>query len=127
MNNEVKLDDIGSGHAMAYINDPSGRICSWGIPLAECYGLRLPRDYNGEVPPQMLLSDIPEGDYIVFEHGPFDLETGNSAVEAKIEKAMKNFDYSASGYVLDTGPGRAFYFYHDYKRYWKYIRPVRKR
>ena len=127
MNNEVKLDDIGSGHVMAYINDPSGRICSWGIPLAECYGLRLPRDYNGEVPPQMLLSDIPEGDYIVFEHGPFDLETENSAVEAKIEKAMKNFDYSASGYVLDTSPGRAFYFYHDYIRYWKYIRPVRKR
>lgn len=117
MNNEGKLDDIGSGHVMAYINDPSGRICSWGIPLAECYGLRLPRDYNGEVPPQMLLSDIPEGDYIVFEHGPFDLETENSAVEAKIEKAMKNFDYSASGYVLDTSPGRAFYFYHDYKRY----------
>ena len=82
---------------------------------------------SGEVPPQMLLSDIPEGDYIVFEHGPFDLETENSAVEAKIEKAMKNFDYSASGYVLDTSPGRAFYFYHDYKRYWKYIRPVRKR
>lgn len=127
MNNEGKLDDIGSGHVMAYINDPSGRICSWGIPLAECYGLRLPRDYNGEVPPQMLLSDIPEGDYIVFEHGPFDLETENSAVEAKIEKAMKNFDYSASGYVLDTSPGRVFYFYHDYKRYWKYIRPVRKR
>ena len=44
MNNEGKLDDIGSGHVMAYINDPSGRICSWGIPLAECYGLRLPRD-----------------------------------------------------------------------------------
>ena len=45
----------------------------------------------------------------------------------KLEKAMKNFDYSASGYVLDTSPGRAFYFCHDYKRYWKYIRPVRKR
>lgn len=88
MNNEVKLDDIGSGQVMAYINDPSGRICSWGIPLAECYGLRLPRDYNGEVPPQMLLSDIPGGDYIVFEHGPFDLETDNSAAEAKIERAM---------------------------------------
>lgn len=26
MNNEGKLDDIGSGHVMAYINDPSGRI-----------------------------------------------------------------------------------------------------
>ncbi len=39
-----KLDDIGgtdanggSGQIMAYINEPTGRICSWGIPLAECF------------------------------------------------------------------------------------------
>lgn len=42
MNNEVKLDDIGSGQVVACINDPSGRICRRFIPLAECYGLRLP-------------------------------------------------------------------------------------
>ena len=74
-----KLDDLGgaenngsSGQLMAFINAPTGRICSWGIPLAESYGVRLPADYAGEVPPQMQLMDVPEGEYLVFEHGPFD-------------------------------------------------------
>lgn len=126
-----KLDDLGggdpnsgSGQVMAFINHPEGRICSWGIPLAECYGVRLPMDYNGPVPPQMLLTDIPEGEYIVFEHGPFDFATENSAVEAAIEQAMKDFDWEQSEYRLDTSPGRIFYFYHDCSRFWKYIRPV---
>lgn len=42
-----KLDDLGgqgadsgSGQVMAFINEPEGRICSWGIPLAEAYGVR---------------------------------------------------------------------------------------
>ena len=128
-----KLDDLGgseadsgSGQLMAFINEPTGRICSWGIPLAESYGARLSADYSGPVPEQMLLMDVPEGEYIVFEHGPVDFETQNQAVEAKIEEAMKNFDYSAAGYALDTTPGRVFYFYHDCARYWKYVRPVRK-
>jgi len=128
-----KLDDMGgseadssSGQIMAYINDPIGRICSWGIPLIECYGVRLPADYDGQVPSQMMLMDVPEGEYIVFEHGPFDFETQNTAVEAKIEAAMNSFDYSETGYELDLTPGRIFYFYHDTKRYWKYIRPVKK-
>ena len=116
----------GSGQLMAFINEPTGRICSWGIPLAECYGVRLPVDWDGEKPAQMILTNIPEGEYIVFEHGPFDYETQNQAVEAKIEKAMKDFDYASSGYKLDTSPGRIFYFYHDCKRYWKYVRPVVK-
>lgn len=128
-----KLDDLGgdehdsgSGQIMAFVNEPTGRICSWGIPLAECYGVRLPMDYDGEVPSQMQLMDVPEDEYIVFEHGPFDFETENSTVEAEIEKAMKEFDYASSGYCLDTTPGRIFYFYHDCKRFWKYIRPVKK-
>lgn len=128
-----KLDDLGgdeansgSGQLMAFVNEPTGRLCSWGIPLAECYGARLPMDYNGEVPPQMQLMDVPEGEYIVFEHGPFDYETENSSVEAKIEAAMAEFDYASIGYELDTTQGRIFYFYHDCKRYWKYVRPVRR-
>ncbi len=128
-----KLDDLGgeehdsgSGQLMAFMNQPTGRICSWGIPLAECYGVRLPADYTGEVPPQMILTDIPEGEYLVFEHGPFDFETENAAVEASIEKAMKEFDYAGAGYALDLTPGRVFYFFHDCKRYWKYVRPVRR-
>ncbi|MGO5077024.1 helix-turn-helix domain-containing protein [Oscillospiraceae bacterium LCP25S3_E10] len=128
-----KLDDIGgseadaaAGQLMAFINEPEGRICSWGIPLAESYGVRLPVDYNGEVPPQMQIMDVPAGEYIVFEHGPFNFEKENAVVEAKIEKAMKEFDYSKSGYELDTAQGRVFYFYHDCKRFWKYVRPVKK-
>lgn len=128
-----KLDDVGgaehdsaSGQIMAFLNDPAGRICSWGIPLAECYGVRLATDYAGDVPNGMTLMDVPEGEYIVFEHGPFDFETENSSVEEKIERAMKSFDYAAAGYALDTTPGRIFYFYHDCTRFWKYIRPVKK-
>ena len=70
--------------------------------------------------------DVPEAEYIVFEHGPFDFEKENSLVEEKIERAMKEFDYDATGYCLDTAPGRVFYFYHDCTRFWKYVRPVRK-
>ena len=118
--------DSGSGQIMAFINEPTGRICSWGIPLAESYGVRLPADWNGEVPKQMQLMDVAEGEYIVFEHGPFDFETENQSVEAAMEDAMKNFDFNAAGYELDTTQGRVFYFYHDCKRFWKYIRPVRR-
>ena len=118
--------DSGSGQLMAFINDPAGRICSWGIPLAEAYGVRLPADYSGEIPSQMQIMDVAAGEYIVFEHGAFDFEKENSTVEAKIERAMKEFNYAESGYELDTTPGRVFYFYHDCKRFWKYVRPVRK-
>lgn len=128
-----KLDDMGtgdlssgSGQLMAWQNDATGRICSWGIPLAECYGVRLPADYDGPVPQQMLLVDVAEGEYIVFEHGPFDFETQGAAVEAKIEQAMKDFDYNASGYQLDTTPGRFFYYYHNPAQAFKYVRPVRR-
>ena len=128
-----KLDDLGgeeansgSGQIMAFINEPAGRICSWSIPLAESYGVRLPADYSGEIPEQMQIMDVPEGEYIVFEHGPFHFQTQNQTVEQKIEAAMEHFDYAASGYCLDTTQGRVFYFYHDPERFWKYIRPVKK-
>lgn len=128
-----KLDDMGgseansgAGQIMAFINEPTGRICNWGIPLAECYGARLPLDYSGEVPSQMLLTDVPEGEYIVFEHGPFDYEKENCSVEEKVEAAMKEFDYTAAGYRLDTTPGKVTYFYHDPERFWKYVRPVQR-
>ena len=128
-----KLDDMGgseenasSGQLMGFLNAPEGRICSWGIPLAECYGVRLPLDYDDPVPEGMLLTEIPEGEYIVFEHGPFDYQTENGAVEQKIEAAMAAFDYTAAGYRLDLTPGRIFYFYHDETRYWKYVRPVKR-
>lgn len=128
-----KLDDdggseinCGSGQIMAYMNDPAGRLCDWGIHRSECWGVRLPSDYDGDVPPQMFLVDIPEAEYIVFEHGPFNYEQENCSVEERIEKAMATFDYAESGCCLDTSPGRIMYFYYDPEQYFKYIRPVRK-
>ena len=128
-----KLDDDGgseanggSGQLMAYISDPKGRLCDWGFLRTECYGVRLPADYKGEVPPQMMLTDVPEAEYLVFEHGPFDYEHQSVSVEEQTEKAMATFDFAGTGYCYDTTPGRVIYFYHDPERFWKYVRPVRK-
>lgn len=128
-----KLDDDGgseancaSGQVMAYINDPKGRLCDWGIARTECWGARLPQDYHGEIPSPMSLIDIPEGEYIVFEHGPFNYEQENCSIEEKIETAMRTFSYADTGYSLDTAAGRIMYFYYDPERYFKYIRPVKR-
>lgn len=128
-----KLDDNGEsemssgcGQIMAYMQDPKGKPFCYGIPRAECYGVRLPYDYKGEVPSQMLLTDIPEAEYIVFEHGPFDYEQENCSVEKKIAEAIASFDFADTGYSYDTSSGRIAYFYHDPKQFWKEIRPVKK-
>lgn len=128
-----KLDDAGgseinssNGQIMAYRNDPAGRVCDWGFPRTECWGVRLPFDYKGEVPAQMLLAEIPEAEYLVFEHGPFDYEQECRSVEEKIEQAMATFDFTGIGYCLDTSPGRIMYFYFNPEQHFKYIRPVRK-
>jgi len=128
-----KLDDARDGESdgytgqvMGYINDPAGRICDWGIPRIECYGARFAADYAGFVPEQMLMMDVAEGEYVVFEHGPFDYEQECRTVEEKIEAAMRGFDYAAEGYELDLTPGRVMYFYHDPERFFKYVRPVRR-
>jgi hypothetical protein len=128
-----KLDDEGgseanggSGQIMAYLNDPAGRLCDWGIGRVECYGVRLPMDYDGEVPQQMCMLEVPEAEYVVFEHGAFDYEQENCSVEEKIERAMAEYDYAESGYCLDTTPGRLSYVYHDPERFLKCIRPVKK-
>lgn len=128
-----KLDDegssetnSGSGQIMAYIHDPEGKPFCYGIPRAECYGVRLASDYEGEVPPQMLLIDVPKAEYIVFEHGPFDYEQENSSVEEKVDAAIANFNFTGTNYCPDTSYGRIAYFFHDPERFWKYIRPVRK-
>ena len=64
---------------------------------------------------------------MMFEHGPFDFETQNAAVEAKIEQVMRDFDYAAEGCALDTQtPGRVTYFYFNPGQYFKYIRPMKQ-
>lgn len=131
---KYKTDDYGgsdpnsgAGQIMAYLFDANGKKCTCcEAPCAECYGVRLPYDYDGEVPSQFLLTDIPEGEYIVFEHGPFDYEQENCSVEAKVNKAIADFDFSDTGYCYDTSVGRIAYFYHDPERFRKEVRPIRR-
>lgn len=128
-----KLDDDGgsesnggSGQLMAYISDTNGRLCNWGFLRSECYGVRLSADYNGEIPSQMQMLDVPEGNYVVFEHGPFDYEQENRSVEEKLEAAMTAFETEQPDYRFDTEQGKIIYMYHDPERYFKYVRPVKK-
>lgn len=115
-------DIIGnySGQIMGYIFE-SGNRC------AEAYGVRLPPDYTGIIPEQMLCIDIPEAEYIVFEHGPFDYDNENITVDERLKNAISSFDFTDGEYRLDETAGRISYFYHDPKKFEKIIKPVRRK
>ena len=79
------------------------------------------------MPAPLELMDVPEGEYLVFEHGPFDYEQECRTVEDKVEAAMRDFDYAAAGCTLDTAtPGRLTYFCFNPGQYFKYIRPIKR-
>ena len=109
-----------SGQIMAYIYENDGKV-------AEAYGVRLPINFNGPKPENMLLIDIPEMEYIVFEHGPFSYEEEKETVYKKLEEAINSFDYSETEYRLDTSSGRIAYSIFDPKRFEKSIKPVTKK
>ncbi len=119
------LDD--GAQVMAYINDPDGRLCDWGFKRTECWGVRVAAEYSGEVPPPLRVHDVPDGEYLVFEHGPFDAVTENGVVEEAIETAMAGFNFDSTDFRLDFSPGRVMYFQYEPERFWKYVRPVRKK
>lgn len=121
-------DNAGGGHIMAYENaSDGGSFDCYPVPRWECYGCRLPYDYQGPIPEGMYIRNVPEGEYIVFEHGPFDYEHENRSVEAAIDQAWDSFDWSATDYEFDSSEGRMYYFYHDPDRYWKEVWPVRRK
>jgi len=114
-----KDDIIGkySGQIMAGIYENNGK-------RAEGYGVRLPANYNGPVPENMLLIDISEMEYVVFEHGPFDYEQESETVGKKLEEAINAFDFSKTEYSLDASAGRIEYFYFVPESFEKRIKPV---
>ena len=117
-----KDDVIGeySGQIMAH-------ICENGGKKAEAYGVRLPANYSGPIPENMLLIDIPEMEYIVFEHGPFNFEEECETVGIKLENAIKSFDFSKTEYKPDASAGRIGYFYFVPESFEKRIQPVIKK
>ena len=109
-----------SGQIMAHIYENNGK-------MAEAYGVRLPVNYNGTTPENMHLIDIPEMEYIVFEHGPFNFEEEAETVGKKLEEAINSFDLSKTEYKPDTSKGRIGYFYFVPESFEKRIQPVTKK
>ncbi len=109
-----------SGQVMAYLHEAGGK-------RAEAYGVRLPADYRGPVPPNMLMMDVPEAQYIVFEHGPFDYEQEAESVGETLQAAIDAFDFSGTGYAPDESAGRIGYFQFDPESFEKRIQPVVKK
>jgi len=105
---------------MAHIFEKDGR-------RTQAYGVRLSVDWSEAVPEQMLLMNVPEAEYIVFEHGAFDYEQESISVGGKLERAMKSFSFSDTDYKLDEAAGRIAFFYHDPEQFEKWIRPVIKK
>ena len=54
------------------------------------------------------------------------LGSGHKNFRNDIQDPINNFDYDKSGYILDTTQGRVFYFYHDFGRFWRYVRLAKK-
>ncbi|MCL2545057.1 MAG: helix-turn-helix transcriptional regulator [Clostridia bacterium] len=108
----------------------SGQIMAriWeGEKVAEAYGVRLPADYHGEIPAPMRMLDVPQAEYIVFEHGSFDYEQECESVYEKVRAAMDGFDYAGTEYIPDTAAGRVSYFYFDPERFIKRVLPVNRK
>jgi len=106
-----------SGQIMAHIKESE--------KTPEAYGVRLPADWSSEIPTQMLLLDVPEAEYIVFEHGKFDYEQESDTVGEKLHWAISSFDYSGTDYIPDESEGRLSYFIFDPEKYEKRIMPVK--
>ncbi len=108
-----------SGQIMAHIQEADGR-------RPEAYGVRLPADWHGDVPAGMLLMDVPDGEYIVFEHGPFDYEEECDTVGDKLHDAMEAFSHEGTGYQADKSAKRPAYFFFDPAKFEKRVLPVVK-
>jgi AraC family transcriptional regulator len=115
-------DVIGefSGQVMGYLYEEDGRE-------AEAYGIRLPADYNGPLPQNMLCIDVPESEYMVFEHPAFNYEKCGATVCEKVDETAYGFDFTNSEYELEESNHRVGYYYHCPDKFIKILRPIKKR
>lgn len=62
------------------------------------YGMIMPADYSGAIPEGMECIDIPESEYLVFFHPPFDYMRDNGKVMGIVESIAWNFNPKPLGY-----------------------------
>lgn len=73
----------------------------------------------------MLIVDIAESEYIVFEHGPFNYDQENRSIESKLETAMSSFDFNDTDVCYDITSERIIYSYYNPQHCIKYVRPIK--
>ena len=90
------------------------------------YGIPVPLDYDGPIPEGMACRVIPESEYLVFHHPPFDYLRDNGPVMQAVEDLAWNFDPRTMGYewVEEIKQDYQRHFPEGYG--YAVLRPVRK-
>lgn len=90
------------------------------------YGMIMPTDYSGIIPEGMECIDMPESEYLVFFHPPFDYMRDNGKVMGIIESIAWKFDPKPLGYEWNENECQ------DYQRHcpevfgYAVLRPVKR-
>ncbi|CAH1197266.1 AraC family transcriptional regulator [Paenibacillus sp. JJ-223] len=117
MSNHVLPGQLGQTAGWFYQNGQKGYL--YGIPVSS--------EYDGPIPAGMECRDIPESEYLVFFHPPFDYLKDNGAVMRTVEEAASKFDPKEMGYEWDEEIKQ------DYQRHfpegygYAVLRPVKKK
>lgn len=117
MSNHVLPGQLGQTAGWFYQNGQKGYL--YGIPVSS--------EYDGPIPAGMECRDIPESEYLVFFHPPFNYLKDNGAVMRTVEEAASKFDPKEMGYEWDEKIKQ------DYQRHfpegygYAVLRPVKKK
>lgn len=116
--NGHNCDEIsGTLDSMSHLSLPGqlGQTAGWFYQDGQrgyLYGIMVAADYDGEIPAGMECRDIPESDYLVFFHPPFDYLRANGQVMKMVEHKAWNFDPTELGFEWNEGT------LYDYQRHY---------
>lgn len=119
------VDSIGSmSHPIV-----TAHTAGWkksGDKLTYFYGSGLPLDYSGPVPEGFELREIPDSEYLVFSHPPFDYMEKNGPVMEAVEKLAWEFDPDELGYEWNDEVCPIYQRHYPEKLGYQVVRPVKK-
>ena len=90
------------------------------------YGIPVSADYEGLIPEGMECRDIPESEYLVFFHPPFDYLKDNGAVMRTVEDTAWNFDPGRLGFEWDEGDKQDYQRHYPEGYGYAVLRPVKR-
>lgn len=90
------------------------------------YGIPVSKDFNSEIPEGMECKEIPESEYLVFFHPPFDYLKDNDGAMSIVEDVAWSFDATNLGYEWDEESKPDYQRHFPEKYGYAVLRPVRK-